>query len=637
MSQTAGVLIIADPKTTTQKNIAALGTSLGADAVADFASARAYIQERRPSVLVFGQARGNGFEEFCRWMQEESPQSLWILSCQGLPPSQIMHWNNFGPVHDLIEDLSDPALEDKLRAAFESLGERVQRAKLVELFEEQSQDLKRLSSDLETRVEKRQKTLRKSMSTLEATKGRLESFHKALLGIHRASSVGQMEQTLSEALHASINMVWVRVRFESQSLLKQQAGPHVLSIEIPFPFESLRGEVFFSKAENGKFSSDEVDFLHELTEALGLALSRLHKLEQAETVKAQWQATFDAIPHPLCLTGNGFEILKLNRAFQEANSARGFRELIGKDCFEVFFGSGFHPPTTEDFNFRHTRSVQGESEHYEVVGQSLGEAFDGQTVHLILMRSITEDVRFERRILEASKLAELGTIGSSIAHELNNPLGGMLSFLQLILLDLKKSDSGYDEIKQMESAVLRCRDIVLNLLSFARKQDLGEFAPLELWDVIEKSVKLIELQSKSKGIAIEFTRGSSARVLGSANALSQALCNLLQNSIDAIADRLKVDPLFPGKITVTLNLEKNQYLLRLIDNGMGIRSEIQSQVFNPRFTTRDPAVYNGMGLTTAFTIINEHHGSLEILSQTGSGTTAILSLPCLQTPTLASS
>ncbi len=621
MSQTADVLIVGSSNRK--------GHDFGADQAADFAAAKRYIKIRKPSVLVISGKQSKSFSQFCEWLMENSPESLWIVSCQDLPPSIIAHWNNFGRLHDIVDGFDDRELESKVRSALEAAGSQVQNRNLVKMFEEQSTTLKRLRTDLESRVERRAKTLHRSLSELEDTKTRLESFHKALLGIHRASSVVQMEQTLSEALRESVNMVWVRVRFESQSLLKQQAGSNVLTIEIPFPHENLRGEVFFSKAEGGKFSADEVDFLQELSEALGLALSRLHKLEQAETVKAQWQATFDAIPHPLCLTNEGGEILKLNRAFQQACSAHGFRALIGKNCLRSFFGAAFQPPVNPSgiFTFRSSREAGGETEHYEVAGQTLGMAVDGAPVELILLRQISEELRFERRILEASKLAELGTIGSSIAHELNNPLGGMLSFLQLILMDLKPTDVIFPEVKEMEHAVLRCRDIVLNLLSFARKQDLGEFTVINLGDVVERAVKLIELQSKSKGILIDLVPALNAPIYGSVNALSQALCNLLQNSIDAIMDKIKEDPLFPGRIHLTVENKDGRWVLALADNGTGIKSEILSQIFNPRFTTRDSARYNGMGLTTAFTIVSEHHGRLEILSQTGSATTAILSFP----------
>lgn len=615
MSHTSGVLIVGASH---DKHI-----DIGADHVKTFAEARKHMALNKPSVLVFSAKRGA--EDFCEFALSHSPESLWIMATEGAKPSQLIHWFNSGRLHDVIDRLEDPELEAKLRAALETSGEEAQNTKLVELFEDQTQQLHRLTNELEIRVTKRHKALRKSLQTLEQTKLRLESLHKALLGIHRASTILQMEQTLNEVLGSSMGILGVKVRFAHQTLIPDRKG--TLVIEIPPGQEGLRGQVLFAKTEDEDFSADEVDFLQELTEALALALQRMHKLEQAKTFKAQWQATFDSISFPLCLTNGEFEIIKMNMAFQQACHPETYRSLLGKNCFEVFFGREFQPPLQMEspFTFRNARTGANETEHFEVVSERLGIAHDNQSMQLVLLRPITEEVRFERRIFEASKLAELGTIGSSIAHELNNPLGGMLSFLQLILMEIKPGDDLYSEIKGMEQGVLRCRDIVQNLLSFARKHDLSDINEIELYEVIEKSVKLIELQSKSKGIEIEISVPRNIWIQGSQNALSQALCNLLQNSIDAIAERLKDDPLFPGKISIILQTEEDKYQLRISDNGTGIRPELQSQIFNPLFTTRDPGLYSGMGLTTAFAIIKEHHGSLEILSQTGSGTTAIIS------------
>ncbi len=621
MSQTSGVLIVGSSHNKL--------FDFGADYVKGFTEARTYLALKKPSVVVFGRGEkaGEKFEEFCNFALEHSPQTLWVFSGEGLKPSEMIHWTNYGRLHDIIENFEDPALEKILQRALESGGEEAQVAKLRELFEDQSAQLKRLTNELEERVARRHKALRKSLKTLEQTKGRLESLHKALLGIHRAATIIQMEQSLNDVLSVTMNVLGVKVRFASQSSM--QDSPGVLVIEIPPGKSGIKGHVLFAKGGGKKFSPPEVDFLQELTEALALALQRLHKLEEAKTFKAQWQATFDAIPHPLCITNGDFEIWKMNMAFQQACHTSSFRGLIGKNCFEAFFGEEFHPPTQMEspFSFRNARTGLRVTEHYEVVSQRMGLTHDAEQVQLVLLRSITDEVRFERRIFEGSKLAELGTIGSSIAHELNNPLGGMLSFLQLILMDVKPGDDLFPEIKGMEQGVLRCRDIVLNLLSFARKHDLSDISEINLFDVIERSVKLIELQSRSKGITIEMPMREPVIIRGSLNALSQALCNLLQNSIDAIAERLKDEPLFPGKISIQLTLTGEKYQLRLADNGTGIKPEYQSQIFNPLFTTRDPAQFSGMGLTTAFTIVSEHQGNLEILSQTGSGTAAIISLP----------
>lgn len=606
-------------------NKAPLRADIGAAQAADFAEAKKQIDQRKPSVVVFRADKQKDLRDFCQFLLKNSPDSRWLIDGESLAPKQIMELTCHGHLFDLIDGFEDPQLLAKIQAADEASAQDAQQVTLAEMFADQTRNLARLKQELEARIERRHKTLRKSKETLDATKLRLEAFHRALVGIHRARTVLQMEQTLNEALKSAMPGVSIRVRFAQQSNLAQNPKHHLLAIEIPFQDRSLRGEALFSSELNRHFSADESDFLHELTEALALALTRMNKFEQAATLKTQWQATFDSIPHPLCLTTADHEILKLNLAFQQACRHLTFRELIGKNCFQIFFGSDFKPSMTSEgaIAFRAQRGA----EHFEVSGDVLGLTHDNQPVRMTLLRPITEEVRFERRLFEISKLAELGTIGSSIAHELNNPLGGMLSFLQLILMDMKPDDALRSDIKSMEQATLRCRDIVLNLLSFARKQDLGDFVNIDLRDVIDRSIRLIELQSKSKGIPIEWKSGPETRVSGSANALSQALCNILQNSIDALTEKQTADPLFAGAISIELEENESRATIRIADNGTGIPAAVQSRIFNPLFTTRDPGLFSGMGLTTAFTIISEHHGSLEILSQTGSGTTAIISLP----------
>lgn len=596
----------------------------GASQAPSFAEARSFLTRHRPAVLIFGPegSTPEEFESFCEFAAERAADALWILAAAGIAPSGLLRWCNAGRVHDLIDDWNDPGLEQKTREALEAAGTGNQQRQLARLVEERSRELKRLSADLEERVHRRQKTLRRSLRTLETTRERLHAFHGALLALQRADSLAHMEHALSEVLREGLGVEWARVRFESQSLPGHLLGGHVLHVEIPFQSDNARAEVLFAKAGDRDFTPAERDFLAELADALGLALSRLRKIDLAESIKGQWQATFDSIPHPLCLTNGDFEIMKMNRAFREAGpDASTFHGLIGKNCFRSFFGDDFAVPRPLDspFSFR--------AREHEVTGQRLGYTEGDQPVQLVLFRSVAEESRYERRILEASKLAELGTIGGSIAHELNNPLGGMLSFLQLILMDLKKTDTIYSDIKAMEEATLRCRDIVQNLLSFSRKQDLGDMSSLDIWDVVARAAGLIELQSKAKGIELDVRRTSPAPIKASPNALAQAICNLLQNAIDAIDDRMRSEPSCRGRILVELATEGRKRILKISDNGTGIRSEVQSQIFNPHFTTRSPDGREGMGLTTAHTIISEHHGSLEILSRPGSGTTAIVGLP----------
>ena len=600
----------------------------GAKFVGSVDEARAYLNHHQPAVLVFGDNIDRtaiaDFDGFCLDVRDRCPDARWIMADP--TPTQIMRWANVGCLHEVVESFDDPALPAKLQSALECKGQSEQRRQLIRMFEEQSHVMIRLGQDLEKRVQRRQRTLVKSLRTLEVTKTKLEALLRAVMSIHRAASVPELERALKESLRGTVPIAWTRVRFDHQSSLGHRDLNHVFAVDLPFRVGDQRGQVLFAKGEGEEFSFAETNFLTELTDVLALALSRMQKLGQAVISKTEWQSTFDSIPHPLCLVTADFEIVKLNEAFRVACDDRGFRDLLGKPCFAEFFGPAFTPPAeaaTFPFTFRVARPGAKGTEHYEVVGEGAGAA------QLILLRNITEEVRFERRILEGSKLAELGTIGSSIAHELNNPLGGMLSFLQLILMDIDRESDIATEVKEMESATLRCRDIVLNLLSFARKQDLGEFKDVDLRDVVTQAVKLMELQTRARAVTLAVEIDGPALVRASANALSQALCNLIQNSIDAIDQRQRAEPKHDGVVRVILESTPERHLIRVVDNGEGIAPETQTQIFNPLYTTRDPAKFSGMGLTSAFTLVGEHGGQLEILSQTGSGTTAIVALPRL--------
>ena len=600
----------------------------GAKFVRTAAEARDYLDQHQPAVLIFGdeldRAAIDDFDAFCLDVRDRCPDARWILAAP--TPIQIMRWANVGCLHEVIDSFDDPALPAKVQSALECKGESEQGRQLIRMFEEQSHTMIRLSQRLEQRVQRRHRTLTKSLRTLETTKIKLEALLRALMGIHRAASVPELERALNESLVGTVAIEWTRVRFDHQSSLTKASADHVFAVDLPFRLGDQRGQVLFAKAKGQTFSGAETNFLTELTDVLALALSRMQKLGQAVISKTEWQSTFDSIPHALCLVSSDLRIVKLNDAFRGACVDREFRDLLGKQCFQEFFGAEFRPPPGEltfPFTFRHARTGPHGTQHFEVVGEGVGGT------QLILLRDITTEVRFERRILEGSKLAELGTIGSSIAHELNNPLGGMLSFLQLILMDLPGDDTIATEIKEMESATLRCRDIVLNLLSFARKQDLGEFKPVDLRDVITRAVKLMELQTRARAIPLVVEVLEPAMVNASANALAQALCNLIQNSIDAIDERRRLEPRLDARITVSLEVGAGPHLIRVRDNGAGIRPELQTQIFNPLYTTRDPQKFGGMGLTSAFTLVTEHAGGLEILSQTGSGTTAIIGLPRL--------
>ncbi len=527
----------------------------------------------------------------------------------------------------LEQNLSD--LVTSLQAAIERHHLESQENDRLQLVQDQNTKLRTLNFELESRVEKRQKSLERARSRLIVTNRKIETLHAATLAIHKARSIGELENSLTDALQLHLGVTATRIRFQSQSVLTTSMAGNAFHEPLVLSGTTI-GELIILKPNSLRFTEDEIDLLHQIAHAVALGVDRLSKLEQAEVLKQQWQTTFDSISEPLCLTDAQFKILRTNRTFATSVNME-YRDLIGQNCFEKFFdlksAEEFFAlgPT---FKVRRNRWDGHNSRSFDVAVQPLKfESFDGEVV-LVFFRDITSRLQLERQILESSKMAELGLIGSSIAHELNNPLGGMLSFIQLIRMDLKGKEPYHDDILEMEKAANRCRDIVQHLLGFARKGDISDRRVVDLRDVLNQALRITDLQTRSQGIEMKIEMPEESMPLtAQSNQLSQALCNLVQNAAEAVLEKRRANARAEGRITIRLVPQKENYSMEIIDTGVGIPPEVQAKIFNPLFSTKGTNLNAGLGLTIAYRIISEHGGNLEISSQPGVGTTAKLAFP----------
>jgi signal transduction histidine kinase len=272
------------------------------------------------------------------------------------------------------------------------------------------------------------------------------------------------------------------------------------------------------------------------------------------------------------------------------------------------------------------RTAGGTHSIYDAFSQEIHFAHEERALFVNMYHDVSERLRFERQILESAKMAELGTIGSSIAHELNNPLGGMLSFLQLVKMDLKGDEPIYPDIVEMEAGARRCRDIVQSLLGFTRKSARDVTEIVDLREVIDQALKITELQTRAMGITVTREIPSEpVEIRGQFNFLAQAIRNFLQSAQEAIAVKMKNTSRFPAEIKVRLSVNENEGLIEITDNGAGF--DTSEHVYDAMYTTKDPVNNPGLGLTVAQQIIMDHGGRLELSSAPKLGTSAIISLP----------
>jgi signal transduction histidine kinase len=193
-------------------------------------------------------------------------------------------------------------------------------------------------------------------------------------------------------------------------------------------------------------------------------------------------------------------------------------------------------------------------------------------------------------------------------------------------MDLAQDDPLRADIVEMENASKRCKEIIENLLGFSRQQDSSEEQNFDLREIIQHSLRLLELRSRSSGVRVDVQLPTTpVMVHGHPNLLTQALNHILQNSLDSIDQRAESQSRFKGQIGLELSLGPQNVELLIKDNGIGIDPGAVSQVANPLFSNRGRP-NAGLGLSLAFKIIDDHHGRLEVSSQPNSGTEVKISL-----------
>jgi two-component system NtrC family sensor kinase len=221
---------------------------------------------------------------------------------------------------------------------------------------------------------------------------------------------------------------------------------------------------------------------------------------------------------------------------------------------------------------------------------------------------------------KTEKLRALGEMAAGVAHEINNPLGGILLYSSIILEDLPQDSPLQDNIQKIIYQTNRCKEIVQSLLDFARTPT-DEMVPLQVNQVINTSLKLVRDQSMFHDIEIESRfRENLPEVLGDRSRLEEVFLNLFVNAADAMKSR--------GKLTIVTELgTDNSIRISISDTGQGISEESISHIFEPFFTTKEPGQGTGLGLSIAYGIIEKHNGTIDAVCTQDRGTTFIICLP----------
>ena len=233
----------------------------------------------------------------------------------------------------------------------------------------------------------------------------------------------------------------------------------------------------------------------------------------------------------------------------------------------------------------------------------------------------------QNELVHVERIASLGKLSSSVAHEINNPLSGILIYTKLVHKQMNSEDFNHPKkeallkhLKYIEDETKRCGDIVKGLLDFSRKDQEG-FVQENIHMILESTCNLITHSAKISGIKlITNLKAKKYEAWCSPNQLKQAFFALLVNASEAISK--------DGEIRVeTLNPDNDSILIDIVDNGCGIAPNELAHIFEPFFTNKHDSRGTGLGLAIVHGIMENHKGKIEVESEPGKGTTMKITLP----------
>lgn len=427
----------------------------------------------------------------------------------------------------------------------------------------------------------------------------------------------------------------------------------VSAISVPLVAgERVMGVLNAAKVSNGPaFTEDDQELLVLLAAQAAIAIenARLYMAvsQSEERYRTLLQHATDAV---LLLDASGRIILDANLALERLS---GYRrdELLRIDPQQLL--SEFEtwpPPSTNSAGIRNSDGPEIETTihtrwgHTTPVAISISAVpYNGQNLLLMMARDISERQRIAKQMLQAEKLAAVGRLSASMAHEINNPLQAIHNAVHLMLTRPLSEEKRQRYLEMTRDEVIKLIDIVRRMLDFYRPSREG-MRLTALNDLLETVLTFVEGQLQSAHV--EVVRDWQAQlppIYAISNHMKQVCFSLIFNAVEAMADggelRIRTYLADEGELDnggyvsvsglgVGQQLRGSMVVLEFSDTGVGIPPEELSKIFEPFYTTRIKGT--GLGLAVSYSIIEQHHGELAVRSVVGRGTTFRIRLPVVE-------
>jgi two-component system NtrC family sensor kinase len=381
-----------------------------------------------------------------------------------------------------------------------------------------------------------------------------------------------------------------------------------------------------------KFTDEEILRAETLAHQAAIALENARLFQVVSRSQKEWETTFDAMQDCVSVHDTSGKVIRANVALARRLKTIP-QKVIGRYCSEIYSleSSGRNL-------CRHAHPLKASSLSVEEISlPAMGGTFQisvspwydknnnlAGSIHVA--KDISNEKLLQQQLIQSEKLSAIGELISGIAHELNNPLTGVMGYSQLLQLRKDLDERAKENLHKINNLALRCQKIVQNLLSFARKQK-PERTMSDINDILEKTVELrgYELQVNNIEIARELD-GNLPKTIVDAHQLQQVFLNIVTNAEQAMLEAHGNGRLI---IRTRTNETNTRILVEIIDNGPGIPESYLTRIFDPFFTTKEVGKGTGLGLSLSYGIIKEHGGNIYAQSQMGKGSTFVIELPVI--------
>ncbi|MFC2163406.1 ATP-binding protein [Acidobacteriota bacterium] len=385
------------------------------------------------------------------------------------------------------------------------------------------------------------------------------------------------------------------------------------------------------KLDGSLLNSEDWELLRTISSPVALALENAYLYNQAhlralelERLKDYNENIIESLTVGVAVQDQQGEIIGWNRVLEETFTLKK-DTVLGKKMAEVLgqknYSALFPSDTQQDFRLLSEISLEipsGVKKIFDIVKTPL---LDNEMVPygtIIVFEDITEKISLQQQLLTSEKLASIGLLSAGVAHEINTPLTGISSYVQI--LQKKLSQSKHSKIlEKIDTQTERVARIVKNLLNFARNPSDSAFYQTDLRESLQAIISLIDYKLKNMNIALEMEISPVASIWAQGERLQQVFINIILNALDAMPKG--------GTLKIELTHMDNLAVVKITDTGTGIEAQHLPHIFDPFFTTKGVGKGTGLGLSISYAIIKEHEGRINVDSEPGKGSSFSIYIP----------